>query len=266
MSGLILYPNNWYVSDRNASHGESGSLSGSLDMLASHSLEELLACFRNEPKSLLSATSGDMMLMSSTPEELAYGSETFIYDHLGNRSREIQKDGYTRVYSRNAVNQYTGHESDAAYSDKDYVYDDNGNLLNPGYWSNCSYDYRNRLSSVQRYMNFAYDALGRRISKADPYHVPTYYFHDHQGRVIAEYRGDSLDREFVFGNGQTEVLAMFTPYKDADPNDVAEYNAFIADWDCYATGACYREDYDYNHDVLITWEDFSCLCLNWEGN
>lgn len=152
----------------------------------------------------------------------------FGYDHLGNRTTVYLDSGTmaqeTLEYSHNTVNQYSEYESSflagqfiTAHS---FSHDDNGNLEADENGNSYFYDYRNRLIEVQdpnsnSIEEYTFDGLGRRIKKAVG-DDSTYFFYDPPGRVIAEYEGSTpaLTREYVFGNGINEVLAMFTPYHE----------------------------------------------------
>ncbi len=59
----------------------------------------------------------------------------------------------------------------------------------------------------------------------------TYFLHDTQGRVIAEYEGTTpeLTREYVYGNGIDEVLAMFLP-TGGNPDDWDDFLDFCSAW------------------------------------
>jgi len=94
-----------------------------------------------------------------------------------------------------------------------------------------------------------------------------YIVYDASGRVIAEYSGGTtptLQREFVYGNGIDEVLAMFLPEKSFDPNDVLELSAFCDTWLADSGGSNYDSDYDFDNSGIVDFNDFAVLADdNW---
>jgi RHS repeat-associated protein len=85
---------------------------------------------------------------------------TYNYDALGNRTSVVD-NGNSTSYSINNLNQYT------SVAGTNLTYDTRGNLTGDGVWT-FGYDYENHLVSAAKSgmtVNYAYDALGRRISK-----------------------------------------------------------------------------------------------------
>ncbi len=138
----------------------------------------------------------------------------FYYDALGNRRRTI--NGGTVNYQTNSLNQYTSVGGSA------YTYDDNGNLAFDGRF-HYYYDCENRLLDVNdaahaRVASYAYDYLGRRISKTiyGTPNVTIRYAYDGD-QILAEYDGSgTLLRKFVYGPGLDEPICLI---------DVANSNA-----------------------------------------
>ena len=114
-------------------------------------------------------------------------------------------------------------------------------------------------------IKYAFDALGRRSSKTVD-SVTTYFFYDPQGRVIAEYEGSTpeLTREYVFGNSINEILAMFTPYHEGDPDDWDDFIEFVEAWLCEDGEGCYVPGYDHDDDDIINFEDFAYFAGIWD--
>lgn len=108
-----------------------------------------------------------------------------------------------------------------------------------------------------------FDALGRRISKTVD-GVLTYFFYDSQGRVIAEYEDGTLQREYVYGNGFNEVLAMFLPEYEGNPAHWNAFMEFVDAWLCHDPNACYDGTYDHNSDGKINLTDFAYFASVWD--
>jgi len=149
-------------------------------------------------------------------------------------------------------------------------HDANGNLSRDRYGYVYSYDYRNRLTRIAGELTFGYDALGRRVMKADDdAGVTTYFYYDPFGRVIAEYEkpdggSAALARVFVYGNGIDEVLAMFTPYHAGDPADWDEFLDFCGVWLLDSNDPGYDDAFDVVDDNVIDLKDFAVLAASWD--
>jgi len=102
----------------------------------------------------------------------------YQYDAMGNRtssSEECSGGSQSRSYAPNNLNQYTSITStvDTVTSVADLQYDLNGNLTNDGVRA-YSWDLQNQLSTVEDIelvqgstrVTYAYDAMGRRVSKS----------------------------------------------------------------------------------------------------
>lgn len=212
-----------------------------------------------------------MMMTMSNQEGPATASEIFLYDHLGNRYQETAKNGFTYTYTHNSVNQYERKETNilGIPIEIDYSHDDNGNLQFDEHWNSYSYDYRNRLNKVEDYESnivaeYAFDALGRRIRKTVN-GVTTYFIYDLEGQVIAEYEDEVLTREFIYGNGFNEVLAMFLPQHEGNLEDWDAFIEFVESWLCIdPNDACYNGAYDHNSDSIVNLADFAYFAGVWD--
>ena len=182
--------------------------------------------------------------------------------------QHIDKQGYTSTYTHNTVNQYTRLHTDFVFgftADADISHDDNGNLSVDAAGYAYSYDHRNRLTEITDTAKFGYDALGRRISKYDEAaDTTTYYYYNAFNQVIAEYEeptGESaeLARTFVYGNGIDEVLAMYLPERDYDPDDVDKLIDFCDTWLADSSDGNYNSDYDYDDSGVVDFNDFAVL-------
>jgi RHS repeat-associated protein len=249
---------------------KDGNTIETIDMLAYQEQQSLLA----ESRQSMSLDGGGLVMMSSSPEAPSARLDEFGYDHLGNRTTVYLHKGTmaqeTQEYSHNSVNQYSTIDSTILGLPLDAVveYDDNGNLAVDKVGGVYSYNYRNRLAKVEGYESniiaeYAFDALGRRISKTVD-SVTTYFFYDPQGRVIAEYENETLTKEFVYGNGFNEVLAMFTPHNEGNPADWEAFIEFAEAWLCQNPNACYDAAYDHNSDGKINLADFAYFAGVWD--
>jgi RHS repeat-associated protein len=210
-----------------------------------------------------------MMMTSSAPESPASATEDFLYDHLGNRYQETTKNGIVFTYSHNPVNQYAKREAEilGIPIEETYAHDDNGNLSMDAEGNSYTYDYRNRITVIQDKVQFRYDALGRRFYKKDlTTNTETYYYFDTDNRIVAQYvrpqnETAELDRSFVYGNGVSEVLCMFTPYQEGNPNWlenlVSFCDAWLSDENDPNTSGRFNEIFDHNNDGFIDLQDFS---------
>ncbi len=127
---------------------------------------------------------------------------SYQFDPLGNR-RQVIENGKNTNYSSNKINGYTSISGAISFTPQ---YDKNGNLLND-HLSTFSYDFNNKLKSANNNAaSFAYDALGRRVSKTTPSGTITFFYAGDQ--MIEEYTGKSLTASYVFGNNIDEALQM----------------------------------------------------------
>ncbi|MCD4830991.1 MAG: hypothetical protein K8R02_04170 [Anaerohalosphaeraceae bacterium] len=199
-------------------------------------------------------------------------SEEYNYDGLGNRSVVNTRQGSTDTYYHNQLNQYTKVHTDYNFggltSDADIHHDDNGNILSEEI-NGFSYEFDSLGNVIKVTHNseviieFAYDALGRRIYSKNQYLSEKLFYYDLNNRVIAEYdiggSGPKLSRNYVYGNGQTDILAMFLPERVVDSNDVAMLYEFC---DSYLLGVGepgYNSDYDYDDNEWVDLADYAAF-------
>jgi RHS repeat-associated protein len=245
-----------------------GNIIDTVDMLA----QQQESLFTESMSAMSMSLDGGTVMASSAPESPQSASEQFTYDHLGNRYQYTDKSGLVWAYDHNAANQYAGRQ--AAFAtitlEDNYSHDDNGNLSVDENGNSYFYDYRNRLIEVQdpnsdTIAEYTFDALGRRIEKVVG-DDSTYFFYDPQGRVIAEYQGATpeLSREYVWGNNQTEILAMFTPYHEGNPDDFYDFLDFCATWLLSSGQQGYDDSFDYINDNTIDLKDFAHWASMWD--
>ncbi len=138
---------------------------------------------------------------------------SYQFDPLGNRLKVIE-NGTTTTYTSNRINGYSSISGGISFSPK---YDANGNLLNDANHT-FTYDLNNKLSGADNgKATYAYDALGRRVSKTVDGKTTTYFYAGDQ--MVEEYNGKSLVASYVFGNNIDETLQM------KRGNDVYYYHA-----------------------------------------
>ncbi len=127
---------------------------------------------------------------------------TYQFDPLGNRVK-VTENGVTTNYNSNRINAYTSISGGLSFSPK---YDANGNLLNDADHQ-YKYNFNNKLVSADNgLVAFAYDALGRRISKTTPSGIISYFYAGDQ--MVEEYTGKNLTASYVYGNNIDETLQM----------------------------------------------------------
>jgi RHS repeat-associated protein len=213
---------------------------------------------------------GGSMLMSA-PSGPSAASEEFTYDHLGNRYQLTDKAGYVTTYTHNPVNQYGLISKDLNFygfkDDRYPLHDENGNLSEDGQGYIYTYDYRNRLVSISdgvtTIAEYAYDALGRRTAKTVG-STRTLFYYDTSNRVISQYTQEQNedvqpDRTFVYGNGFSEILAMFLYEKPYSQEDVDLLFGFFDCWLTSSGNANYNDSYDYVNDNKIDLKDWAVL-------
>ncbi len=119
--------------------------------------------------------------------------ESYSYDRVGNRIDSLEYDDWL----------YNGFNQLVSYDDKEFSYDDNGNMISDGQ-KHYSYNASNRLTNVEQngntISNYRYDPLGRRISKTVN-GVTTYFLYDDTG-LLAEYDSQGgLITEYIYKQG-----------------------------------------------------------------
>ncbi len=127
---------------------------------------------------------------------------TYQFDPLGNRIKVVE-NGVTTNYTSNRINGYSSISGGLSFTPK---YDANGNLLNDAKHT-FTYNLTNKLSEADNgKYSYAYDALGRRISKIVDGKTTNFCYTRDQ--MIEEYSGNSLIASYVFGNNIDETLQM----------------------------------------------------------
>ncbi|MEW6008153.1 MAG: RHS repeat-associated core domain-containing protein [Candidatus Omnitrophota bacterium] len=150
------------------------------------------------------------------------------------------------------VNQYT------TIGDKNYTYDDNGNMSYSGKGNSyLFYDYRNQVvalaSSVPGGPNlgFRYDVLGRRIEKENDQGQAIRSVYDGFREIEERNETGTLTATFVYGNGIDELLSMNRGGQDYFFHENALGSImFITD----SAGAV-AEKYDYDSYGITTIRD-----------
>ncbi|MFC1782649.1 hypothetical protein ACFL02_03570 [Planctomycetota bacterium] len=103
------------------------------------------------------------------------------------------------------------------------TYDKAGNLTTDYRGYKYSYDYENRLIEIAdnddtSIVEYAYDALGRRIEKDDKIAgAKIRYYNNHDWQVLAEYDDNGYhQRSYIYGGYIDEVLVMVDPHAAED--------------------------------------------------
>ncbi|MFH1146227.1 MAG: RHS repeat-associated core domain-containing protein [Pseudomonadota bacterium] len=136
------------------------------------------------------------------PAGYSFSDTTYSFDPVGNRVSNI-RDGVTTAYASNNLNEYT------SVGGTTLACDANGNLVSDGV-NTYSYDYDNRLVQVGTLgdtISFAYDALGRRISKTSLAGTTRYIYDGYQSVVETDASG-TVKAAYVYGTGIDEALTV----------------------------------------------------------
>ena len=127
---------------------------------------------------------------------------TYQFDPLGNRLKVIE-NGVVTNYNSNRINGYSSISSGIYFTPQ---YDGNGNLINDTDHQ-YKYDLNNKLSRVDTNLaTYAYDALGRRISKTTSSATTTFYYVSNQ--MVEEYNNNKLVASYVYGDNIDKALQM----------------------------------------------------------
>lgn len=127
---------------------------------------------------------------------------TYQFDPLGNRLKVLE-NGVATNYTSNRINGYSSISGSISFTPQ---YDANGNLLNDQDHQ-YKYNLNNKLSGVDTNLaTYAYDALGRRISKKTSSGTTSFY---HVGdQMVEEYNGNKLVASYLYGDNIDEALQM----------------------------------------------------------
>ena len=130
-----------------------------------------------------------------------YGSLSYTYDPVGNRTSETNPTG-TNTYSYDTTSQQL--DSITGNTNSSLSYDANGNLITQ---DNATYTYSdlNRLAQATangQTTDYLYNGRGERTVKTDPSNT-TLYHYDQSGLLLSETdeQGNSI-RDYVYLNGQ----------------------------------------------------------------
>lgn len=127
---------------------------------------------------------------------------TYQFDPLGNRIKVVE-NGVTTNYTSNRINGYSSISGGISFTPQ---YDANGNLLNDTDHQ-YKFDFNNKLNGVDTNLAiYAYDALGRRISKTTSFDTVSFYYVGDQ--MVEEYNNNKLAANYIYGNNIDEALQM----------------------------------------------------------
>ena len=123
-------------------------------------------------------------------------------DYENNNYNYSGSGGREGSYNVNGLNQYTSVDG------KTLVHDDNGNLINNGYWG-YTYDVENRLITTNGTNNsvLSYDPLGR-LYKVTSNDVATYFLYDGDS-IVSEYQNGEVTQRYVYGDKTKAPLVSY---------------------------------------------------------
>lgn len=132
--------------------------------------------------------------------------ESYTYNPLGNRLTSRQYTNWTYDAQNDEL---------AAYDGVSYTYDGNGNRLtktDAAGLSTYTYDYENRLVRVDlpggQFVEFAYDALGRRVKKRNADGTVRLYWYSNEDIVVETDGAGVVKARYTHGPGVDNVLKM----------------------------------------------------------
>lgn len=127
---------------------------------------------------------------------------TYQFDPLGNRLKVIE-NGVATNYTSNRINGYSSISGGISFTPQ---YDANGNLLNDQDHQ-YKYDLNNKLIGADTNLTtYAYDALGRRISKTSSSGTTSFYYVGDQ--MVEEYKDNKLAASYLYGDKIDEALQI----------------------------------------------------------
>jgi RHS repeat-associated protein len=166
------------IADNNYTYNSAGELVQNVDQGGAHAYSYDLI---------------DRLTAASYP---ATGSESYVYDAVGNRNSSHR----SASYSYQAFNRLT------ASSVASYVYDNNGNMTAKTEGTGTAqfaWDFENRLTQVvtpSGSVSYKYDALGRRIQRAPASGVSTNFTYDDTD-VLRDTNSDGTSVDYLNGPG-----------------------------------------------------------------
>ena len=168
------------------------------------------------------------------------GAESFAYGKTGSRAAS-ELAGSAATYSGNVLDQYvaisrTASGAQSGSGTENYAFDPDGNLVSDGKFL-YSYDSKNRLVEVRKsdgapVADYAYDPLGRRISKSAA-GGRTDYLYAGENAVTETFApapgtaGRPSETSNLFGDAPDELLAYSADGTALPDADAAE-NAFCS--------------------------------------
>ena len=152
-----------------------------------------------------------------------WGTQAYTYDALNNL-RTLQSGSQTSTYNYDTTNKLTSISSGGSTLTS-YLYDTRGNVTGKNA-TTLVFDQKNQLTQIAGSDTYAYDASGRRVSKAAG-GATTYYFYSHAGQLLYQWApGLAQSTDFIYlgsklvGDNESIVLgAPATVGFDANPNN-----------------------------------------------
>jgi RHS repeat-associated protein len=183
---------------------------------------------------------------------------------------KILKTGGDEAYTVDSLsNRYS------AVGGTSQAYDAAGNLAVDADGYGYSYDYESRIVEINdadanTIVQYAYDALGRRIKRYDAVADETrYYYNNPRWQVLEEYvdglADNNLDRYHIYGNGIDEVLFAYDCSVGAGTlyvHDHLDSPAALIHWNSTTNPVVERYEYDAYGNVNIMAPDYTARTIS----
>lgn len=164
-----------------------------------------------------------------------FGNESYAYDAAGNRTSSHRSS----TYSHNSFNRL------ASTNSASYTYDNNGAMTSRTDGNgtlNFSHDSEGRLLNAYRFdgamgfefAEYHYDALGRRISKSEPYDLPSEYTYDGNNLLVSSWGG--MVTKYVNGPGIDNPLSVQVAGSSSWSYPLADHLGTLGATDSFGNG------------------------------
>ncbi|GAB2789967.1 RHS repeat protein [Dyella kyungheensis] len=186
------------------------------------------------PRSRSMSYDGLNRLQSANALQL-WGAESFSYDTLNN-IRSMTLNGSVKTWRYSANNLLTSVTS-GAETLQSFGYDNRGNTTNKNGVA-LTFDQADRLTSIQGYANYNYDAAGRRVKKRNGSNASVYYAYGRSGQLMFEFDPASAKTTDYFYLGKKLIAYSGLPTTriagQVEGVVVADPLASLKGWACLA--------------------------------